>query len=105
MIARRGGAAQQASWITDVLILVALGAAFFFVVRLAAIARQPEVEGAIMSLEPRRLPYYAVLSLGRMVAAYVLSLFFALVYGYAAARNLEPTWSCFRLITNNSFLM
>ena len=33
------------------------------------------------------LPWYALLSVGRMAAAYFLSLLFSLFYGYAAARN------------------
>ena len=38
-----------------------------------------------MTLAPAALPWYALLSLGRMTAAYALSLLFTLVYGYVAA--------------------
>ncbi|MGN6735207.1 MAG: ABC transporter permease subunit, partial [Candidatus Binatia bacterium] len=36
---------------------------------------------------PLALPWYALLSVGRMAIAYFLSLVFSLFYGYAAARN------------------
>ena len=42
---------------------------------------------AEISRSPWALPLYATYSLGRMGAAYVASLVFALVYAYAAARN------------------
>jgi NitT/TauT family transport system permease protein len=43
------------------------------------------VTGPTISLAPAALPWYALLSLGRMTAAYALSLLFTLVYGYVAA--------------------
>lgn len=45
------------------------------------------ITGPEISLSARALPWYAVLSLGRMTVAYVLSLLFSLVYGYLAARR------------------
>jgi NitT/TauT family transport system permease protein len=45
------------------------------------------VAGPEISLSVRALPWYALLSTGRMVVAYLLSLLFTLVYGYAAARS------------------
>ena len=45
------------------------------------------IQGPEIELAPRVLPYYAGLSLGRMVAAYMLSILFSLVFGYLAARN------------------
>jgi len=50
-----------------------------------AIDTPVEIEGPSISLAPEVLPYYALRSVGRMAAAYVLSLIFALVYGRAAA--------------------
>lgn len=48
----------------------------------------PEViKGPDITLSPLALPWYALLSVGRMLAAYLLSLLFSLFYGYAAARN------------------
>jgi NitT/TauT family transport system permease protein len=45
------------------------------------------IAGPDISLSPSALPWYALLSVGRMAAAYFLSLLFSLFYGYAAARN------------------
>lgn len=45
------------------------------------------VEGPSISLDPVVLPYYALRSIGRMAAAYLLSLLFALAYGRAAASH------------------
>ena len=45
------------------------------------------VHGPVLSLDRRLLPYYALLSTGRMAAAYALSLVFSLAYGYLAAYN------------------
>jgi NitT/TauT family transport system permease protein len=45
------------------------------------------ITGPDISLSPLALPWYALLSVGRMAAAYLLALLFSLFYGYAAARN------------------
>ncbi len=45
------------------------------------------IAGPDISLSPVALPWYALLSVGRMAVAYFLSLLFSLFYGYAAARN------------------
>jgi NitT/TauT family transport system permease protein len=48
----------------------------------------PEViQGPNINLEPAALPFYALLSVGRMLAAYLLSLSFSIFYGYVAARS------------------
>ncbi len=67
-------------------------ACFYAIVRVAhywAGQAQPEVA---ISLSPRALPLYAFYSLVRVGLAYVLSLCFAIGYGYVAAhtRRLEP---------------
>jgi NitT/TauT family transport system permease protein len=70
----------------DGLILLGLATLLYVGARLAL--RAPaEVAGPSISLSFTALPWYAVLSTGRMMAAYFLSLLFSLVYGYAAARN------------------
>jgi len=46
-----------------------------------------EVSGPAISLSPRALPWYTALSVGRMSAAYALSMLFTLFYGRAAAYN------------------
>lgn len=70
----------------DGLIILALATLLYIGVRLAFNAPFV-VAGPEISLSPWALPWYALLSVGRMAAAYVLSLLFSLFYGYAAARN------------------
>ncbi len=45
------------------------------------------IAGPDIYLSAPALPWYALLSVGRMAAAYFFSLLFSLFYGYAAARN------------------
>lgn len=69
----------------DGVVLLGVGGLIYMGVRLAMGA--PEVvSGPEVNLSPKVLPYYLCLSLGRMAAAYVLSVIFSLVYGYMAAR-------------------
>ena len=70
----------------DGLVLLALFALVYAGVRLAA--QSPEVvDGPSITTDPSSLPWYAFLSVGRMFAAYVLSLLFTFLYGTAAARD------------------
>ncbi len=70
----------------DVLALLLVAALLYLGTRLAFNA--PDViTGPTISLAPRALPWYAALSVGRMTAAYTLSLLFTLVYGRIAAYN------------------
>lgn len=68
------------------------------------------VQGPDISLSREALPWYAVLSIGRMTAAYLLSLLFALVYGRLATRSraaeriLMPMLDVFQSIPILSFL-
>lgn len=47
----------------------------------------PIIEGPQISLDPAALPWYTLLSVGRMLGAYILSLLFTLTYGRTAAFN------------------
>src|SRR5712664_1639422 len=70
----------------DGLILCGIAATLYVGSRLAF--HSPTViHGPEISLSPLALPWYAMLSVARMAAAYFLSLLFSLFYGYAAARN------------------
>ncbi|MGI5917176.1 MAG: ABC transporter permease [Anaerolineae bacterium] len=73
------------SW-GDLAVLVLLVTLFYGGIRLALAAPQ-KVAGPVISLSPRMLPIYATFSLGRMVAAYILSMLFALIFGYWAAND------------------
>lgn len=77
---------RPAFTIGDGLILMGLAAILYGGIRLAFDAPSV-VAGPDISLSPAALPWYALLSVGRMAIAYVLSLIFSLFYGHAAARN------------------
>ena len=72
--------------IGDGLILLGLATLLYVGARLALQA-PAAVAGPNVSLAFTALPWYAILSTGRMAAAYFLSLLFSLIYGYSAARN------------------
>ncbi len=72
--------------LSDIIVLLLIAAILYLGLQLAV--GTPEViQGPEISLEPAALPYYMLLSTGRMLAAYVLSLTFSVAYGYAAARS------------------
>ncbi len=86
--------ALRRTWpvVMDVCIAAIGLACFYGIVRIAHYwAGQAEPQIAI-SLSPRALPLYAFYSVVRVGLAYVLSLLFAVGYGYVAAnsRRLEP---------------
>ncbi|MDR7521825.1 MAG: ABC transporter permease subunit [Armatimonadota bacterium] len=68
----------------DVIVLLVIITLIYAGVRLAYNA-PPAVRGPEISLAPGTLPWYTFRSLGRMAAAYALSMAFSLVYGYLAA--------------------
>jgi NitT/TauT family transport system permease protein len=70
----------------DGLIVLALAALLYIGVRISLHA-PAVITGPRISLSVSALPWYAFLSTGRMLLAYLLSLLFTLAYGYAAARN------------------
>ena len=70
----------------DIAALGILAVLLYLGVRLAFSAPS-EISGPTISLKPAALPQYAALSLGRMAAAYLLSLVFSLFYGRWAAYN------------------
>lgn len=70
----------------DGLILLGIATLLYAGARLAFNAPSV-IAGPDISLSPAVLPWYALLSVGRMAVAYFLSLLFSLFYGYAAARN------------------
>ncbi len=70
----------------DALILLGLAALLYGGARLA-LGAPHVIAGPEISLSVAAVPWYALLSIGRMSVAYGLSLTFSLLYGYAAARN------------------
>ena len=77
---------RPALTVGDGLILLALTTLLYIGARLAL--RTPAaITGPAISLSPTALPWYALMSVGRMTAAYLLSLLFTLTYGYSSARS------------------
>ena len=72
--------------LSDLVVLLLLAVIVYLGVRLA-FNTPVAVRGPDISLSASALPYYALLSLGRMLVAYTLSLTFSIVYGYTAARR------------------
>ncbi len=68
----------------DVLALLLVAVLLYVGVRLS-FGAPDVVQGPTISLSPTALPWYALLSVGRMLAAYALSMLFALIYGRWAA--------------------
>lgn len=77
---------KQIFTLGDVLAVFFIIAVLYVGVRLA-FATPREITGPQISLSPSALPWYTMLSVGRMLAAYILSIIFTMVYGRAAARN------------------
>ncbi|HQM91514.1 MAG TPA: ABC transporter permease subunit [Syntrophales bacterium] len=76
---------RPVSW-GDGVVLLGIGVLLYAGVRLAMGA--PEwIKGPEIHLTPEVLPYYLARSLGRMLAAYALSILFSLIYGSLAARH------------------
>ena len=70
------------------LCVAAIGLAVFYaIVRIAMFWAGPPSEQMVVSLSPRALPQYAFYSVVRIFLAYLLSLVFAVSYGYIAAYN------------------
>jgi len=72
--------------IADAFVLLVLLCLLYLGVRIS-IHAPAVIAGPDISLSFSALPWYVLLSVGRMFIAYLLSLVFTLVYGYIAARN------------------
>ncbi len=78
-------AQRRFTW-ADAVVIVLVAVVIYLAVRLAVNA-PAEVQGPDISLAPSALPAYALYSTLRMLAAYILSFLFTIVYGYVAAYN------------------
>lgn len=70
----------------DGLVLLGVTVLIYIGVRLA-LSAPAVVQGPAISLEPAALPWYTARSVGRMAAAYLVSVLFTLMYGYWAATS------------------
>jgi len=77
------------TWLIDVVLFLAVGAVLYALLSVAPTAMHRPTPSVTIDLRPSVLPAYTVLSFLRMVEAYVLSLIFTLVVGYAAAHNRQ----------------
>ncbi len=72
--------------IGDIVVLLLVTVLLYLGAQLA-LGTPAAIRGPEINTDPSSLPYYALLSIGRMLAAYALSLTFSIAYGYTAARN------------------
>ncbi len=72
---------------TDIPVAAGGFALFFGLISLAHYWSTPIHPQAHIDLSPSALPLYSLFSVARIAVAYLISLVFALVYGYLAARN------------------
>jgi NitT/TauT family transport system permease protein len=84
---RPAGSRWAYSFLIDIGVFVAVFAVIFGVYSIGRSWLGPVKVAAEISQDPRSLPLYAIYSLVRILVAYGISLVFALIYGYAAARS------------------
>lgn len=72
--------------INDVVVLLIIAVLVYIGAQLA-VGTPAVIQGPEINLDPLALPFYALLSLGRMLIAYMLSLAFSIFYGYLASHN------------------
>jgi len=75
------------NFLMDALVFAALFATIYAIVAVARYWFSAPVAAVEISLSPTAIPRYAFFSLVRMIVAYLLSLVFAIAYGYIAAYN------------------
>ena len=80
---------RASSLLTDLPIAFVGFGLFYGLLALARYWATPVQPQAQIDLSPRSLPLYALFSLARIAAAYLLSLVFSLAYGYLAAQSAK----------------
>ncbi len=86
-LVRPAGSRWAWGFLIDIAVFAAVFAAIFGLYSIGRSWFGPVKVEAEISQNPRSLPLYALYSLVRILVAYALSLVFALVYGYAAAKS------------------
>jgi NitT/TauT family transport system permease protein len=84
---RPAGSRWSWAFLIDIFVFLIVFAAIFGVYAIGRSWMGPVTAAAHISQSPRALPLYALYSLVRILVAYVLSLGFALLYGYVAASS------------------
>jgi NitT/TauT family transport system permease protein len=77
----------KSSFVADVAVFAGILGILYALLVSGRIWLSPFTPVANISSSPRALPLYAVYSLVRITIAYILALFFALAYGFAAAKS------------------
>lgn len=72
--------------VLDIIIFLGIAAVLYLAIS-PGITGDVSTSGIQVSTDIRNLPFYTLKSVGRMTAAYILSLVFTLIYGYVAAHN------------------
>jgi NitT/TauT family transport system permease protein len=85
--ARPAGSRWAYAFLIDIAVFVSVFAVIFGVYSIGRSWLGPVRAESEISQDPRSLPLYALFSLVRILVAYVLSLLFALAYGYTAAKS------------------
>jgi NitT/TauT family transport system permease protein len=84
---RPAGSRWSFAFLIDVAVFLFIFAGVYGIYAIGRSWLGPVLPEAEISQSPRALPLYALYSLVRIVIAYILSLLFALAYGYIAARS------------------
>jgi len=84
---RPAGSRWAYAFLIDIAVFAAVFAVIFGVYSIGRSWLGPVKVEAEISQNPKSLPLYAMYSLARILIAYAISLVFALVYGYAAAKS------------------
>lgn len=77
---------ERPALLADIIVLLFIAALIYLGITLAFNA-PAQIKGPHINLSIKALPWYALLSIGRMSAAYTLSFIFSLIYGYAAIKS------------------
>jgi NitT/TauT family transport system permease protein len=85
--ARPAGSRWAYAFLIDIAVFVSVFVVIYGVYSIGRSWLGPVHVESEISQDPRTLPLYALYSLVRILVAYVLSLLFALAYGYAAAKS------------------
>ncbi len=78
---------KKHSFVSDLLVFGVLFSLLYFIIILSVQWHAPVNQNFSIDLSPTKLPYYAVLSTGRMAIAYVIALLFSFLYARIAVMS------------------
>jgi len=77
------------SLLVDAALVLLIAAGVFALYKVAGQVSAPQRASVEIDLSPKALPLYALFSVSRGFAAYILSFLFTIIYGYAAAKSVR----------------